>query len=216
MQPPLGELVELFLREASAALHPWALAHGGTCATKLTHANAQGRFEATTPDALHGFFLAEVEFRTTSLIGELSYGDRELFINTVVSPFGRPLRHGLWEWADAVGEHTIPPRETQWVTQADRVSDIVRGMAGALTKLADVIATAEDTVVARMTAARAKVRAEQDALWREAEHSGTVRLADAAFRARDWPRVVELLTSVHDLLSPAEMAKLRYAEAQLR
>ncbi|MBL8984109.1 MAG: hypothetical protein JNL26_18125 [Gemmatimonadetes bacterium] len=214
--PSLRELVALFLNEASTALEPWVVAQGGACTIKLTHANARGHLEVTTPDALHGVFLAEVEFRTPLLIGEMSYGDRDLTISAVVSPFGRPLRHGLWEWADAVGEPTIPPRDTQFVSQPDRLRDIVRGMSRALVRLGDVIAIAQDGIVERMTTARARAQAEQTALWRQAEHEGAVRLAHEAFRTGNWARVVELLTSVHDLLSPAEVAKLRYAEARMK
>ena len=209
-----ADLVRLFFDEATAAFAPWVHAQGGRWSCTLTHTNAEGDFEPTTPDRLYGFFLAEGEFRTPHLIGEIAFGDKEFFINTVVSPLGRPLRHGLWEWADAVGMPDIPPRETDFVLQPDRMRTIVRGMAEALQLLAPAIATAAADVVQRMEEARAVVRAAQKARWREAEHAGTVHLANEAFRQKDWRQVIDLLMSVKDRLSPAEAAKLRYARSQ--
>jgi hypothetical protein len=88
-------------------------------------------------------------------------------------------------------------------------------MAEALQTLAPAIAAADTDVVQRMTAARAIVQSAEKARWRRAEHDGLVRLASEAFRHKDWPRVIELLTSVEDMLSPAEAAKLRYARSQV-
>lgn len=155
--PPLGssELVRLFLDEATAAFEPWVLAHGGQWSVDLTHANHQGHFERTTPDQLYGFFLASGEFRTPRVIGEITFGDKEFFINTVISPNGRPLRHGLWEWADAVARPELVPRNTDFVTQPSRLQRIVREMASGVRELADVVALADTDTLQRMAAARA-------------------------------------------------------------
>jgi hypothetical protein len=191
------------------------LAQRGHWSLDLTHANRQGRFERTTLDHLYGFFLASGEFQTPKVIGEITFGDKELFINTVISPNGRPLRHGLWEWADATGHPELVPRNTDFVTQAERLQRIVREMARAVLELADVVALADAHTVQRMAAARAVAQSAFDARCREAEHRGTVRIASEAFRQKNWPRVIELLASIEDRLTRSESAKLRYARAQV-
>jgi hypothetical protein len=89
--------------------------------------------------------------------------------------------------------------------------EIVRGMADGLLELRPGIARATPATVERLEAARAKVRAALDEQRREAEHRGTVARASDAFRQHQWERVVALLESIEDRLSPAEAQKLAYA-----
>ena len=203
-------LVENFFAETAAAFRPLVSSHGARWHPQLRHATRNG-LELTTPDRIVGFFFAECEFQTPELIGDISFGDRELLINTVVSPNGRPRRYGLWEWADALGRSDLVPRDTSLVNEVDRMREIVRGMAGGLLELRSGIARAEPATIERMEAARRKVRATHDEELREAEHRGTVARAGDAFRQEQWDRVIALLESVEDRLSPAEAQKLAYA-----
>lgn len=114
-----------------------------------------------------------------------------------------------------MGRPELVPRNTSFVMQPDRLQRIVHEMAAAVRELTDVVAEANPDTVRRMEAARAIARSAFDAELREAEHDGTVRVANEAFRRKDWPRVIELLSSVQGRLSPAESAKLRYARAQV-
>jgi hypothetical protein len=202
-------LVETFFAESASAFRP-LISSGARWRTQLQHATRNG-LELTTPDRIDGFFFAECEFQTSDLIGDIVFGDRELLINTVVSPNGRPHRYGLWEWADALDRPDLVPRDTSLVNEADRMREIVRGMADGLLELRPGIARATPATVERLEAARAKVRAALDEQRREAEHRGTVARASDAFRQHQWERVVALLESIEDRLSPAEAQKLAYA-----
>jgi hypothetical protein len=209
-QTSIALLVETFFDEAAIAFQPLVSVPGARWRPQLRHATPTG-LELTTPDKIEGFFFAECEFQTPELIGEISFGDREILINTTVSPNGRPYRYGLWEWADALERPDLVPRDTSVVTQVDRVREIVHGMAHGVVELRSEIARAAPATLDRMEAARAKVRTASEEQWRESEHRGTVARADDAFRQQQWDRVVMLLESVEDRLSPAEAQKLGYA-----
>jgi len=98
----------------------------------LTHTNRQGHVERTTPDGIYGFFLAEFEFQTPSVIGTISFGDRELYINTEVSPYGRPHRYALWEWADACGRSDLLVRDARAADSFSTANSRWTGTKGAL------------------------------------------------------------------------------------
>jgi len=208
-------LVQSFFTEASSAFQPLVAVPSAEWRPQLRHAVGNG-LEFTTPDRIEGLFFAACEFRTPQLIGEISFGDRELLINTVVSPSGRPHRYGLWEWADALERSDLVPRDTSFVNGADRMREIVRGMADGLIELRSGIVRAAPVTIERMEAARAKARAAFDDELREAEHRATVARAADAFRQQQWERVVALLESVGDRLSPAEAQKLAYARKRSR
>jgi len=203
-------LVEIFFAETTSAFQPLISSIHARWRPRLRHATRTG-LEFTTPDRIDGFFFAECGFQTPELVGDISFGDRELLINTVVSPNGRPHRYGLWEWADALDRPDLVPRDTSFVNQVDRLREIVRGMADGLLELRSGIARAAPATVERMETARVKVRETLQNEWREAEHRGTVARAADAFRQRQWDRVISLLESVEARLSPAEAQKLAYA-----
>ena len=208
------QLVHQFLEQATDSFEPWVSAQSGTWSTKLIHANREGHLEETTPEELYGFFLASGEFRTPSLFGEITFGDREYFINTVVGSARDSNRHGLWEWADACDRSDLVPRNTDFVLQSERLTTIVREMASGLRELAPAISAADPKLITRMAAARAVVQSAHDAKLREMDHADAVSRANSAFRHKDWQRVIDLLASVRDRLSPAELAKLAYARAR--
>ena len=209
------QLVRQFFETATDSFAPWIRSQSGTWTTKLIHANRDGHLEATTPDALHGFFLASGEFQTPTLFGEITFGDKEYFINTVVGSARDANRHGLWEWADVCDRPDLVPRNADFVLQSERLTTIVREMATGLRELAPVISAADPELLARIAAARALVQSAHDARLREMDHADAVSRASEAFRKKDWRRVIELLGSVRDRLSPAELAKLVYAQVQV-
>lgn len=211
---PVTQLVQAFFSETADAFRPLVAAPSAQWTPSLRHATRNGP-ELTTPDRIEGFFFAECEFHTSDLIGDISFGDREFFINTVVSPRGRPHRYGLWEWADALDRPDLVPRATDFVFQLDRLREIVRGMATGLLELRTDIVRADASTLERLEKARATVRATHEAQWRESEHRGTVAKANDAFRQQRWERVVELLESIRDRLSPAETQKLAYARKRV-
>jgi hypothetical protein len=213
-QPSTTQLVQAFFTEAGEAFRPLVSRPGSRWTTQLRHATQNG-FELTTTDRIEGIFSADCEFQTAELIGEITFGDREYFINTVVSPRGRTHRYGLWEWADALDRPDLVPRATDFVLQLDRLHEIVRGMADGLLELVPGIARAERQTLQRIEAARAEVQAAHNERLREADHRGAVARANEAFRQQQWDHVIELLESVEDRLSLAESEKLAYARRRV-
>ena len=208
---PIPELVQCFFDEADGAFGPWLRERHGQLTRDLTHANRAGKLERTTPDRIYGFFSAVIDFETPGILGTLTFGDRELCIDAVATPNGRPERHELWEWADAIGRPELVPRNTSFVLQLDRMPEIVRALASATRELEPIIAEGAPDILERIASERLVRQSALEAEWREAEHRGTVRIADEAFQRRDWHRVAMLLDSVRDRLTPAELAKLEYA-----
>jgi len=212
--PHLRELVPLFLTESRRAFEPWVQSEGGAWTEELVHGDGKGGLIAAAPHNVRGFFLAAGKFETPRVIGEISCGDREFFINTIVSPRNRDLTHGLWEWANALERPDLVPRNTSFVLQPARLQSIVRAMATSLQELAASIAQASDDLVRSMDAARAIVQSAFDSRLRGHDHQRKARQAAEAFVAKDWTRVIELLRSVEDRLSAAEEGKLQYALRQ--
>jgi hypothetical protein len=206
-----ADVVKYFFSECERAFGPWLRERNGRLLCDLTHANRHGKLERTTPEHIYGIFAAVADFETPRILGTLTFGDREHAIDAVATPNGRPERHGLWEWANAVDRPDLVPHNTNFVTQLDRMSELVWAFANAMRELEGVIAEATPAVLQRMAAERAIRQSAQEAEWREAEHRATVRLADDAFRQHDWRRAVSLLESIRDWLTPAEAAKLDYA-----
>ena len=211
--PSSSELVQAFFDDARAAFEPMVSAGTGRWGERLRQVTDHG-LETAVPDKLEGLFIAECDFETSDLIGKISYGDREFLIETVVGPLGPSRPYGLWEWANALGAPDLVPRETQFVFQRERMRDIVVRMANAVLTLRVEIAGARPEVVERIERARAEVQADWQARSREWDHRHASAQADDAFRAKDWKRVIELLETIQDPLSPAESKKLAYARKQ--
>lgn len=213
--PSNALLVETFFAEAVEAFRPIVMGPGSTWTSQLRQSTARG-LEPATLDRLESVFFAECEFQAANLDGKITFGDRELHINTLVRPNGLPCRYALWEWADALDRPELVPRATQFVFQVPRLQQIVRGMANALQELGPAIAAAAPATLKRIEAARASVAAAIGEEHRQAERRYAVARANEAFRQQRWERVVELLQLVEDRLSPAEAKKLAHARKRAR
>jgi hypothetical protein len=86
----------------------------------------------------------------------------------------------------------------------EAASDVLRGDFGVFSSARAII-----------EAQAAQQRSHEQAEARDRNHRAAVTAAAAAFRARDFGRVVELLGPHVDLLTPAEQAKLDYALAHI-
>jgi hypothetical protein len=137
-------------------------------------------------------------------------------VNTVVARSGRPENSGLWEWADALGQPELVPRDTGFVLTIERLQRIVAEMARAVAILQGAIATAPRGVLADIERARASVRAAWEASLRDADHRRAAAEAAEAFRRRDFSQVVTVLEPLGQALTPAERKKLAYARQHLR
>ena len=127
---PSSLLVSTFFRSANAAFQPLVSEPTAQWVCRVRQLTRRG-LELTTPEEVQGFFLAGCEFRLTDIAGEITYGDREVFINATARATSHAERYGLWEWAGAIGLPDLVPRATDIVVQLDRIEDIVNQMARA-------------------------------------------------------------------------------------
>jgi hypothetical protein len=175
--------------------------------------------ETIEPEAVAGLFWAKASFETDRLLGEVTYGDREAYINLVVSPRpplpGAADGYALWEWVAAFGGADPRARGDALVVRTDRVREVVRNLGAVLRDYAGRITTAGRPVIDRLEAGRAERQREWEEQLAKWEAEGVTARAAKAFRARDYRQVVELLESLGPRLSPAARKKLEYARKHL-
>ena len=203
-------LIRAFLASATSAFGPLVSSATANWNVRVEHVASNGIVEVA-PENVSGFFFVTGSFANPFVEGYITYGDRELTINTVLGPTKGSARYALWEWADAVDRPDLVPPATDFVTTFDRLEAIVAGMAAAVRALQDVIASPTPAVIERIEAARERVRSEYQARLREDEHRRVAAKAAEAFRAHDFRRVVTLLEGIEAMLTPAERDKLTYA-----
>jgi hypothetical protein len=203
-------LIKAFLACATSAFGPLVSSPTAKWSVRVEHATSKGIVEVD-PENVSGFFFVTASFANPFVQGNITFGDRELMINTAIGPAKGSSRYGLWEWADAVDRPALVPHETAFVTTFNRMEEIVASMAAAVRALEDVIASPAPTVIERIEAARVRVQRGFQARFREDEHRRAAAQAAEAFRAHDFRRVVSILEEVEGLLTPAERDKLAYA-----
>jgi hypothetical protein len=220
--PPVEEqrhhpstLVRAFLASATLEFGPLTGARGTHWSVRVEHSTSLG-LEEVEPENITGFFFATATFAGSRVAGEITFGDREYVVNTVLGPVSNSERYGLWEWADALGRSSLVPRDTGFVTDVERMRAIVVAMAAAVRELEGAIAAASPAVVERIESARALVQERFRARLHEDDHRRASAAAAEAFRARDFRRVVTVLEAVKDMLTPAEREKLAYAKRHLQ
>jgi hypothetical protein len=199
-------LINAFLASATSTFGSLVSSSGAKWSVQIEHSTSKGLADVA-PENVSGFFFVTASFANALVAGHISFGDRELTVNTVLGSASRSERYGLWEWADAVDQPALVPRNTDFVTTVNRIEEIVTAMATAVRTLQEVIAE----VIERMDSARALVRERLQTSLREDEHRRAAAQAAEAFRARDFGRVVTILEQVEGLLTPAERDKLAYA-----
>ena len=207
-------LVKAFLSSATSAFASLVKEPGSVWSVTVEQATGKGLVE-TRPEDITNLFLARGTFRNAWVSGEIEFGDREYYVNTLVGQSASQERYGLWEWADALGRPELVPRETDFVRTIDRMETIVAAMARAVTTLQGAIAAASPDVIVYMEKARASVRAAFEASLQNASHRRVAVDAAEAFRRHDFSRVVALLEPLRDALTPAERKKFAYAKRQL-
>src|SRR4029077_20286781 len=99
------------------------------------------------------------EFANAFVEGRIIFGDREYSIETSLGPAGSPLAYGLWEWADALENPDVAPRNTDLVLTLSRLDATVADMARGVAALQSAIASAPASVIHRMEQARAQRQA---------------------------------------------------------
>jgi hypothetical protein len=207
-------LVRAFLDAAAQALRFLASEPGFNWETSVVQMTNRG-LEPVAPEAITSFFWARGVFATERIAGEVTYGDREAYINLTVSRAAeappRLGQFGLWEWCAALGGVDDRASGEQFVLTAGRVREVVTGLAAVLREYAPRIAAAGPDVVARIEAARVRRQAEWDEEQRRDQHRTTAARAAKAFRAGDYQQVVALLEPLGERLTPAERKKLDLA-----
>ena len=207
-------LVDAFLASATAAFRPLVASPSASWSCKVEHSTTDGLAEVS-PDAISGFFFVTASFANDLVAGEVSFGDREYILNTVLGPAKASTRYALWEWAAALDQPALVPMDTGFVMTVDRLEAIVRAMAQGVRALEGAIAAGRPEIIERMEHARARVRERDQARLREEDHRRASALAAEAFRSHDFRRVVALLEAVEGSLTPTERKKLTFARRHL-
>jgi len=207
-------LVKAFLACATSAFAPLVAEAAARWSLVVEQSTGHG-LVPVAPEQITHIFVATATFSNARVAGEVTFGDREYFLNTVLGPAGSPHRFGLWEWADALGRPEIVPRNTDFVLTVSRLELIVEDMAQAVAALEREIAQASAPVIARIEEARADVQAAFQSRLRADDHQRASVAAADAFRQRDYRRVVALLEPYLAVLTGAERKKLIYAKERL-
>ena len=210
IREPITTLVRAFLASATSEFASLVAERDARWAIRVEHATRAG-IVPVAPENIAGFFWVTGAFETPQVSGEITFGDREFYINTVLGPTSGAERYGLWEWADALGRPEVVPRQTDFVLTSDRLERIVSGMAHATLYLRDDIARSDPAVVERMERARREVQAVFQKRLADDDHRRASAAAAEAFGARDFGRVVRLLSPFETVLTAAERKKLVYA-----
>jgi len=174
-----------------------------------------GERRVTPEEAASGLFFAGARFATNRVAGEITYGDREFFINMVLGPKTLMARmtpaFGLWEWSAAFGRPDPRANGDQLVVTPDRVRAVVADLGAVLTDIWPKVATAGADGIATIQSARARRRQESADAEAERDHRHFAAQAAEAFRNRDYARVIALLAPITSRLTDAERTKLRLA-----
>ena len=205
-----SDLVQAFLAAATSEFAPLVREGTHRWNVRVQHATPHGPMDVP-PERIVGFFFASASFSNDEVAGRLTYGDREYDLHVEVGPAAHVRQYGLWEWADALGKPDLVPRDIGFVMTIPRLEAALRAMAAALQALQSAIAAASPETFAKLEEARLRRQAAfREGLRRDDHRRASARAAEA-FRAGEYRRVVELLESVADLLTPAERAKLAFA-----
>lgn len=215
---PTPLLIGAFLDSAAVALECVRAEADSHFEVSVQQVTSEG-LEQVEPEQVRGFFFARRVFRTRSLVGEITFGDRELEVNFTVGRVrsGNAIsgQYGLWEWVAALGGTYPQARGDQFVLTVERLRAVVDSIGAVFCEYAPRIALAGTDVEVRLEAARARRQAEWNEEMRAEDHRRAASLAAAAFRARDYEGVVKLLNPFETRLTPAERKKLAMARKHL-
>ena len=174
-----------------------------------------GARRVTSEEAAPGLFFAGARFATNRVTGEITYGDREFFVNMVLAPRTLTARNNqgfaLWEWSAVFGAPDPRASGDQLVLTPDRVRAVVGDLGAVLTDIWPKVAAAGADGIAAIQDARAGRRQESTDAESERDHQHRAAQAAEAFRNRDYARVIALLAPITSRLTDAERAKLRLA-----
>ena len=220
MQPtriPTPELIEAFFEEVAERCaflsSDWGLEQGGELRA-LTARGAERIDQRSIPD--NTYLLARATFRSRELEVEFAFDNFNYHLDVRVARRSDTqvgmVVHELWLWMDALRVQEMD--DAGWLTAPERMRNEVARAARLLASYLLRIRLAGDADLERIEQElRGPVEAERLA-WAEQDHLRTTALAAAAFRVKDFSRVIELLESVEWRLSPSEQKKLAYARGR--
>jgi hypothetical protein len=214
---PLGALIEtLFDRiavECAFLRADWGLEYSEDLRA-LTERGEIPVQRRALPD--NTYVLARAAFASRELQVEFAFDNFDYHLHVRVARrselFAGMVRHELWLWLGAL--ETGEMGDAGWLTAPERMHSEVERAARLLASHLPRIRLAGDGDLARIEERwRAPIEAERSA-WAEQDHQRTAALAAAAFRAKDFARVVSLLEQIEWRLSPSERRKLAYARGR--
>jgi hypothetical protein len=164
------------------------------------------------PDPPRGrFFVAEAIARAPAAEIRMTFGDREFEIRTSVKPEGRPWPLQLAFYLRAMDVDESGVLDGMWVHDEDRMRRVMARQADALRLCLKRIEEDARGWWSLAEGERQTAIEKAKEQLRETEMNVAVKRAGEAFRAGDFAQVVALLSRFTDILSDAQMQKLKLA-----
>jgi hypothetical protein len=179
----------------------------------------EDQFVEVSADVVTGPFTVRRTFGTRRLAGTMTYGERELEANLLVSRrlplIGALGPYALWEWVAAFEGAARWQGTGSWLSTAERVRQAVTELGTVFREAAPRIAEASIGTARWIDADRARRRAEEAADHQRSAHEAIRVRANEAFRTGDFATAITLLESLGDRRTPAEQMKLALARKRL-
>ena len=180
--------------------------------TVLLERLGKGVETSCAPDPPDGHvFLAEATADTPVGRVRIIFGDREFEVRTSIHPTGRPWPIALAFYLDAMGQDSSKAKDAMWIHSENRLAHVLEAQEEALRECLGALRPDPVVLWRKADALRLGEEEEYRERMRYKEMVVAVGRAADAFRDDDLARVIALLTPYEDILSEAQMTKLRLA-----
>jgi hypothetical protein len=177
-------------------------------------------FKQVRPDEVKSFFFAESLFITKVFTVTISYGDRELYINTLVrlhkGQDNSRTEYALWQWLKVLGFENQPATSGDWVITLERIREIVNSAATVLKTTITQISEADHHVLKALKEIVQQIIIDEQLRMKKEALKTKISTANDAFHAKDFNKVVSILEPIKDDLPESQMKKLLYALGKLK
>ena len=133
--------------------------HSGFFLREVKEANAFLEARGCRDKVSNGRWEVSVTYQNDVMHITHSYGDKDLYFNTVVGTgISDFIMYGLWEWVAALGIATPDKISGNLIGEKEVLRQFILASAACLKTNVDLILTASDDILMKMEDARAKVR----------------------------------------------------------
>src|SRR5262245_4166542 len=162
------------------------------------------------PEKIPNVFWAVQRFERGDIRIEIGFGDRELLVEGCYWKQGQEF--ALWEILEAAGRDSSAISGNIWVNNPSSMSQTLQGMAGALREQLSLFLERPRSLFGRALALREQRRRAAHESERLHDLDRARNKASEAFRAKNYSRVISLLTPFTDILTEADKKKIALSE----